>query len=121
MKNKIYLLLVILMVFIGCSKGGSSDSNCIYDGYWTGTYSGDESGIVYGSISNCSISGYVDDGIDSYPVSGSVTNNGAFSATAGSASTGAVFQGQLSGNTGSGTWINASAGLQGTWEVTKSN
>ena len=124
MKKLIYLLLAIGISFTSCTKsGGDGGTNdCQFTGNWSGTYTGDESGTLYGTISaSCSVSGSVirTGSAESYPASGSVTSSGNFSATVGSVSTGAVFEGQLSGNTGSGTWTNLAENWTGTWQVSK--
>jgi hypothetical protein len=123
MKKLIYLFLAIGISFASCTKDEDDEnSNCQFTGNWSGTYTGDESGTLYGTISaSCVVSGDVipTGSGDSYPASGSVTNSGNFSATVGSVSTGAVFEGQLSGNTGSGTWTNSAEGWTGTWQVSK--
>jgi hypothetical protein len=124
MKKLIYILICCPIIFLtSCSSGGGdSVTACQFTGNWSGTYTGDESGTLHGTISaSCAVSGDVipSGSAVSYPASGSVTSGGNFSATVGSVSTGAVFEGQLSGNTGSGTWTNLYEGMQGTWQVSK--
>ena len=124
MKKTIYLLLVIGISLVSCNKSGGDGGidDCQFTGNWSGTYSGDESGTLYGIISaTCVVSGDVipAGSTFTYPANGSVTSGGNFSATVGSVSTGAVFEGQLSGNNGSGTWTNSAENWTGTWQVSK--
>jgi hypothetical protein len=52
-------------------------------------------------------------------LNGTVTNQGAFNATVGRSSDGARFTGTLSARSGSGTWVNSAAGMNGNWTGTK--
>jgi len=56
---------------------------------------------------------------DTFDVSGNVNNSGQFSSVAGGATSGATFTGQMNGNSANGTWINNSAGMNGTWSGNK--
>jgi hypothetical protein len=49
-------------------------------------------------------------------LNGTVTNSGDFTAIIGTGSQGINFIGQLSGNSGSGTWISSTDSSTGTWE-----
>jgi len=123
MKKLLIILITIPLIFNSCKKeDDDSTSDCQLAGNWSGTYTGDESGTIYAVISaSCAINAdVIPAGLGvSYPASGSVTNSGNFSATVGSLSTGAVFEGQLSGNSGSGTWVNSSENWTGTWQIAK--
>ena len=123
MKKLIYLLLAIGISFASCTKDedDSGNNDCQFTGNWSGTYDGDETGTIYAVISNCNVSADVipTGSPDSFQANGSVTNSGNFSATVGSVSSGAVFEGQLSGNSGSGTWTNLSENWTGSWEISK--
>ena len=52
-------------------------------------------------------------------LNGNISSNGAFSATAGSASNGAEFTGQMTDTSGSGTWAKTTSGINGTWSGNK--
>ena len=118
MKKLLYTLLAVSIIFSACKK---EEEDNIFTGNWTGTYSGDDSGVWAATISSTGdINGSSTNSIgDNQNLSGSVTSNGSFSATAGSGTLGSNFVGQLSGNSGSGTWTNSSVGFTGTWEGDK--
>ena len=79
-----------------------------FSGTWIGGFIGDDNGKIFVTIStNGSISGTTNTGAPNQDViTGTVTDNGGLSATVGTVSTGAKFEGQLSDNYGSGTWSN---------------
>ena len=108
MKNVI-LIVAILMLISGCRPNTIQPS---FEGNWKGTYTGTgdngswevvitSAGAVSGSATSITFS-------QTYSAVGTVTGNGQISITFGTASSGAVFQGTLSGNSGSGTWVNNS-------------
>ena len=124
MKNYIYYLAVLVVLFSSCKKEESAQNplNNIpteFQGLWSGFYIGDdtgswtalisEEGIVTGSLK--SGSGYGDE------INGTVENNGAF--TAGTVSTGSTFVGSLNKGIASGQWSNFSLNLSGSWQGTK--
>ncbi len=121
MKSGIYLLLILFSLSIySCSK--DDDSSSELTGNWIGTFTGDivgtwtatisESGVVTGTTM-----------VTSPPVgavlNGNVNPDGKFTATAGSTSLGYNFTGQLTGNSGGGTWKNSSGTQSGDWSGTK--
>jgi len=122
MKKGIYLLLILLIFSIfSCSKRNDNSTNPLA-GNWSGTFTGDisgtwaaiisESGTVTGTafVTNLSIvSG----------LNGNVSSDGKFNATVGTTSLGYIFDGQLNGNSGSGTWKNSDETESGTWSGNK--
>lgn len=94
-----------------------------FTGLWSGTYSGNvdsgtwevtirEDGTITGTATSTPMS-------QTYGVSGTVSDDGDFHATAGSATTGTTFTGTLTATSGNGTWENATNGLSGTWSGSK--
>lgn len=89
-----------------------------YDGEWTGNYIGGDKGtvsIVIDSVGNLIGTGYSENVMTSFNLSGTVDSSGKL--TAASASTGATFAGTLTPPNGSGTWSNTT--INGTWTATK--
>ena len=120
MKKLLYIFLATSLIFSSCSDDDDDDTNQ-FTGNWTGTYSGDDSGICIATIAaNGSVNGNsTNSNEDDQTLSGSVTNNGSFSATVGTGSLGSNFSGQLSGNSGNGTCSNSALSFDGTWQGTK--
>ena len=120
MKKLLYTLLAVSLIFSACKKEEDNASSQ-FSGSWTGTYSGDDSGVWAATISSTgNINGSATNSLgDNQTLSGSVTTNGSFSATVGTGTLGSNFVGQFSGNSGSGTWSNSSVGFTGTWEGDK--
>lgn len=121
MKTINYFTIVFAAFVLFACKKDNDPQPSLYEGNWKGVYSGDESGtwdirvskegVVAGSAkSNTNTT---------YELNGNVTNNGSFSATAGSASTGTTFTGQLTENNASGTWKNARVNTKGIWSGTR--
>ncbi|MCC5938911.1 MAG: hypothetical protein JJU34_16660 [Lunatimonas sp.] len=92
-------------------------------GIWSGTYSGNvdngtwqvtiiEDGTISGTATSTPMS-------ETYGVTGTVSPDGDFQATAGSATTGTTFTGTLTTHSVQGTWENTANGLNGTWSGTK--
>ena len=120
MKKLLLILLCLPILFTTCKKEEKDNPNSPFIGYWSGTYSGDDvSGFWNGTISsNGEINGEASsvdlpEGVD---LNGTVTNSGDFTAIIGTGSLGINFIGQLSGNSGSGTWSSSTNGWTGTWE-----
>ena len=121
MKKGFYLILILLNFSIySCSKDDDNSSELA--GNWSGTFSGDvigtwsatisESGVVTGTTMVTSFSIEAE-------LNGNVSSDGKFTATAGTTSLGYIFDGQLNGSTGSGTWKNASGTQSGNWSGVK--
>ena len=122
MKKILLILLCLPLLFNSCEEEQSvAPSASQFVGNWLGSFDGADTGVVTVSISISGVvSGTTNTGTpDEDIVSGTVTNNGALSATVGAVSTGAEFEGQLSGNSGTGTWSNYGGLLFGTWSITK--
>jgi len=123
MKKILLIVLLIPLLFTTCKKeeDNTSSTSSQFSGSWTGTYSGDDSGVWAATISSTGdVNGNSTNANgDNQTLSGSVTNSGSFSATVGTGTLGSNFVGQFSGNSGSGTWSNSSVGFTGTWEGDK--
>ncbi|NCP58701.1 MAG: hypothetical protein GW839_00150 [Flavobacteriales bacterium] len=122
MKKQILLITIILgLMTLSCSKNDDQDSE--YQGTWTGTFSGiQDNGTWTANIdSNGKLTGTTNSTVlkISLSLNGNVSSSGVFIATAGSASNSAEFNGKMSGTTGSGTWANTKAGINGTWSGNK--
>ena len=125
MKKQILLITIILaMITLSCSSNDDNDNpTSEFQGIWTGTYSGEaDSGTWTANIdSNGEVTGNTNSSVFnvSLQLNGNISSNGAFTATAGSASNGAEFNGQMTGTNGSGTWTNTNAGFSGNWSGSK--
>ena len=124
MKKLTYLFLALIIV--ACSGGGDDDNNNTtnseFQGEWSGTFSGDDNGTWTAGINpNGDVSGtaYSTTFADNYSLEGSVSSSGQFQATFGTSSVGGEFTGQLNGNSGSGTWVNTGAMMNGSWSGSK--
>ena len=122
MKKLFYTFLAVSILFCACKKDDdNTTTNSQFSGNWTGTYSGGDSGVWAATISlNGAVNGSSTNANgDNQTLSGSVTNSGSFSAAVGVGSLESTFIGELSGNSGNGTWSNSAANLSGTWLGTK--
>ena len=119
MKKLLYTFLAVSIIFSACKKEEDNAPNSPFVGYWTGNYSGDYDGQWNANITSageikggaCSVN--LPDEVD---LNGTVTNSGDFTAIIGTGSLGINFIGQLSGNSGSGTWISSTDSSTGTWQ-----
>jgi hypothetical protein len=119
MKKLLYVCLAVAFIFTACSKSSSNDPSQ-FAGSWSGTFSGGDNGTWAATISSSgAVNGNTSSVNGNGTVTGSVTDNGSFSATVGSGSLGTIFSGQMSGNSGNGTWSNSSEDLSGTWSGNK--
>lgn len=123
MKKEIYLLLFLLGFGINsCSKNDDNSTKSEFAGNWSGTYSGDETGTWIAVISQSGIiTGTVKETSSSIQsgLNGSVSGDGAFTATVGTTTFGYEFTGQMNGKSVSGTWSNSSSNHSGTWNGNK--
>lgn len=116
--NNFFALICSLFLIVSCRNEADSSA---FEGRWKGIYTGTESGTWdinindQGVISGTAMASYLSD----YEVKGTVTSEGSFKATVGTTSAGAVFTGQLSGNSGSETWTNNYTQDSGVWSGTK--
>ncbi|WP_445731103.1 hypothetical protein [Mariniflexile sp.] len=105
-----------------CSKNDDNQDSK-FQGTWTGTYTGaqdngswtaniDTNGKVTGTTSSTVYN-------NSLQLNGNISSSGEFIATAGSASNGAEFNGQMTTTSVTGTWSNTTAGINGTWSGNK--
>lgn len=123
------IALIVLAVFLvftsACSLGEDDDEEPEsverFQGIWEGTYEGaveqgtwtaviDNKGNIKGTVFSTTLS-------VTFELSGLVTSDGDFNATAGSTTTGSRFQGSLDANSGlgQGTWENEASGQSGNW------
>ena len=121
MKKLLYTFLAVSLIFSACDKEENIINNP-FAGDWSGVYWGGESGVWSGTVTS---SGNFVDGVivssdeDYYLASGSVSNSGAFDLVIGTVTTGAVFEGNATGNTIIGTWENSLESLEGNWSGNK--
>lgn len=119
-RETFYALLLLAIAITSCEK---DTPYAPYQGTWAGTYSGedtgswtadiDEEGKVEGTAVSDSLPGYP------FGLTGTVTEGGMFEAEA-SVLFGTVdFEGQITGQSASGAWVNDEAGLEGTWKGEK--
>jgi|SRR5690606_4147765 hypothetical protein len=122
MKKHILLFTIILgLIAFSCSKS-DDDQESEYQGLWSGTFAGDANGTWSALIdSDGIITGTAQfNGVGlTLQLNGSVSPSGVFQATAGTASNGAEFSGQLTETSGSGIWINTALAMDGTWTGTR--
>ncbi len=123
MKKLLLISLAILTVTIYSCKKKDTEETIDYTGTWSGLYLGnDDNGTWTATIdSNGDVSGSASSAVypATYDLIGTIDPQGAFTATAGSASTGSEFVGQFTETTASGTWSNTNFGFSGTWSGTK--
>ena len=86
---------------------------------YEGTFTGDDNGIFNAVIYGTQIKGLARSTTfnEDYEVDGTVSNNQIYAS--GTASTGATFEGVISGNNLSGTWDNSLDNLSGNWSGTR--
>ena len=118
-------LIWIVISFSSCSFLETEEVKSIYEGVWTGSYTGqDDYGRwkmvvdVKGSISGSIRSELFD---NSFEVSGNVENSGELYMSSGETSSGATFKGLMFANSTSGTWENPVADISGVWDGMKSD
>lgn len=120
--------LLVLLTFLSFSCSNDDDNNSTpnfqYQGTWSGTFTGTEdngswtanvnsSGVATGTATSTVFS-------NTYQLNGTVSSQGVFVATVGTASTGATFNGNMTTNgSASGTWINTYADMNGNWTGSK--
>jgi len=105
---------------MSCSSNDDDDQQkSEFQGEWAGTFTGNqESGSWSANIdSDGNVTGTTTSTVynTTLQLNGKVSPGGSFNATAGTASNGAKFTGNLQGGTGSGSWVNELAGISGTW------
>ena len=119
MRKLLYTFLAVSIIFSACKKEEDHTPNSPFVGYWSGNYSGDYDGQWNANISSAGeINGgaYSVDLPEGVDLNGTVTNSGDFTAIIGTGSLGINFIGQLSGNSGSGTWSSSTDSSIGAWE-----
>ena len=119
------LLLTLAFTLFACSGGdddNNSTTNSVFQGEWSGTFSGDDNGTWTGTVDeNGNIIGVAISTTfnDTYTASGTFSSDGNVSITVGSVDTGALFEGQATSNTVIGTWVNSGAMMNGIWSGSK--
>ena len=120
--KKLLLLTFVFILFTSCGGDDDNTTNSVFQGEWSGTFSGDDNGTWTASInSNGAVDGaaYSTTFSDNYSLEGSVSSSGQFQATFGTSSVGGVFTGLLNGNSAIGTWVNTGAMMNGSWSGSK--
>lgn len=124
MKQVTFLMLMLLFFSISsCSKDDDNTNEPMdFSGNWSGMFTGNVSGTWTAIISEKGIvTGTVmvtSPAIQSR-LSGNVSSDGKFTATAGTTSLGYNFDGKLNSKSGSGTWESSSKTETGTWSGKK--
>lgn len=121
--SRYFMALIFIFCTLCCQTQYSSPDNP-FAGNWKGTYTGtgdngswdiqvDKDGKVSGNVISTVF-------IQNFTATGTVSSAGQLSVTAGTVSSGAKFVGTLTGNTGSGTWVNTGTpSYNGNWSGTK--
>jgi len=123
--KKLICIFLLGTFLISCSNDddqGNVDPFEQYQGNWAGSYTGGDNGTWSATIdSDGNVSGSATSNVFSqtYNLEGTVSSEGVFTATVGSATSGATFTGNIDGDNVTGTWINSSAGLSGNWSGVK--
>ncbi len=119
----IVILLMMSFLIFSCNNDDEPGGVELYQGTWSGTYSGDvDNGTWSVQINEMGgISGTATSTVMSmnYGLTGTVNSDGDFLATSGSATTGTTFTGVLTATNGQGTWENNQSGLSGIWSGNK--
>lgn len=114
------LLILFALLALACSNDeDDNNSEVIFAGEWTGTFSGGDSGIwtaVIGNDGTVTGDAFSNSAQQSLPLSGTIDTKGDFRATVGTAQNGATFEGTFASDTSSGTWENAADQISGTWQ-----
>lgn len=119
--KKLSLLLVAAVVLMSACKKDKGDDVSVFEGYWSGQFTGDDQGTWSVTISEdgaISGTGQTNGSSATFTMQGSVSGDGSFKATIGTVSTGSEFTGKLTGEgTASGTWKNTALNpvRTGTW------
>ena len=119
------LLLTLAFTLFACSGGdddNNSTTNSVFQGEWSGTFSGDDNGTWTGTVDeNGNLIGVAISTTFNvtYTASGTFSSDGNISITVGSVDTGALFEGQATSNTAIGTWVNTGAMMNGSWSGSK--
>ena len=126
MRKLIFATLTIIfsVIILSCSSNDDNNNQTFpFQGKWSGSYSGTKDHGTFkidvsstGKVTGTTTSAVFNENFD---VNGNVSESGNFSAIAGSASSGATFTGQMSGNSANGTWVNNSAAMNGNWTGSK--
>ena len=117
MKKLLYRFLVLSIILSSCKKEEEGTISPFL-GYWSGNYSGDYNGQWSANISS---KGEINGGAyfvgltEAVDLNGTVSNSGDFTAIIDLGSIGINFIGQLSGNSGAGSWSSSTDSYTGFW------
>ncbi|MEE2930906.1 MAG: hypothetical protein VX370_00060 [Bacteroidota bacterium] len=118
MKKILLILLCVPLIFSSCKKDENNNNpDSPFEGFWSGTYGGDESGNWDGTVSangNCAGEATTTD-FGTVSLTGNVNNDGDFTAAIGSGNYGITFVGIIDSNYVSGSWTSGVGG-SGYWE-----
>ena len=115
------VLIIFLFFAFSCKKDNPFEK---YEGSWSGSYSGDETGSWSASIDDDGnvVGSATSDSLPQLPLnlSGSITEDGVYYAQVAIFFNAPItFQGQLSKNSAVGSWRNDSSKLSGSWSGLK--
>ena len=118
-----YIIFLLTLVLVTSCEDESDNvnqmnNNSIYEGFWQGTFDGDDVGNWNAEIlSDGSITAELNSTKFNYSASasGTLSNSGEISLTFGTTTTGAVFSGQFTTSNASGMWVNDYHQYQGNW------
>ena len=120
--RKLFFLAVLTSILIAtsCKKNKPFRD---FEGSWSGNYIGDDTGIwtanidekgsINGSAMSDSFQGF------SFDLTGSISEEGEFSAEAEVLKGSIEFSGSINKSTASGVWTNDEAGINGSWSGEK--
>jgi hypothetical protein len=111
------LATIASLSLFACKK--DKDSGFAYKGHWEGTYTGFDNGTWKADITeDGKFQGTAASNLaPTFPfnVTGTVSNNGAITATYSNPILTANFNGQITGNSASGTWASDTGSIGGAW------
>jgi hypothetical protein len=113
------IFAILMLIHNSCKKEDLSPISQ-YKGNWSGNYTGTGDFGTWNATINSegtvSVSAHSNVFNENYQLTGNVNSNGMFSAIS---SIGSSFTGQFTENNVSGTWVNSTLGINGTWEGSK--
>ena len=117
---KILTLGAVAVFSFSCSLSEHGEIKSIYEGVWTGSYTGSEDAGTWEMIvdSKGNITGSIISEVLSYDyeIIGNVENTGELYMSCGTTSSGATFTGYMFGDVTNGTWENPSVNITGEWD-----
>ncbi len=123
MKAKILFLFLFTVTIFSCEKEETVDLRASAAGEWSGTFEGDDmgtwtmsikpDGTLTGGLLSTNVPGIT------FPGTGIVRADGSISANIQVSTSTSVMTGKINGNEMSGTWLNSTAVITGTWKGSK--